>query len=124
VREYFVLDYGGVLVDEDVFDGEGGDLGEENAAEGVGYGGVDTNEGERGVEGCMGVEFDAEVLLKSVCHVVECEGDSMCIHLGSNRGPSHDFRLASVRESLWMLGCSRFRGRLQASTEELVGRKG
>ena len=35
VREHFVLDYRGVVVYEDVFDGDGGDFGEEDAAEGV-----------------------------------------------------------------------------------------
>lgn len=39
--EDFVLDDGGVVVDEDVFDGKGGDFGEEDAAEGICDGGVD-----------------------------------------------------------------------------------
>lgn len=43
MREHFVLDYGGVVFDEDIFDGEGGDFGEENAAEGIGYGGVNVD---------------------------------------------------------------------------------
>lgn len=76
MREYFVLDYGRVLVNEDVFNGEGGDLGEENAAEGVGYGGVDADEGEGGVVGCVGVELDAKTLMKSVRCGVGCEGDT------------------------------------------------
>jgi hypothetical protein len=111
-------------VDEDVFDGESGDLGKENAAEGVGYGGVDTDEGEGCIVGCMGMEFDAEILIKSVCHIVRYNGNRMRIRLGSSPGPSHGFRLASVQESLWMLGCSRFRGQPQASTEGLVRWKG
>ena len=41
--EHFVLDYGGVVVDEDLFDGEGRNLGEEDAAECIGYGSVDAN---------------------------------------------------------------------------------
>jgi hypothetical protein len=40
VGEHFVLDDGRVHVDEDIFDGEGGDFGEEDAAEGVGYAGI------------------------------------------------------------------------------------
>lgn len=62
VGEDFVLDYGGVVVDEDVFDGEGGDFGEQDAAEGVGDGGVEAGEGEGGVVGGVGVEGDVEVL--------------------------------------------------------------
>lgn len=50
------------MVDEDVFDGEGGDFGEEDAAEGVGDGGVDADEGEGEVERFLGVELDLEVL--------------------------------------------------------------
>lgn len=60
--EHFVLDDGGVLVDVDVFDGERRDLGEEDAAEGVGDAGVDADEGEGEVEGFRGVELDFEVL--------------------------------------------------------------
>lgn len=47
--ENFVLDDGGVVVDEDVFDSEGRDFGEEDAAEGVGDGGVNIDEGEGGL---------------------------------------------------------------------------
>jgi len=62
VGENFVLDYRGVVVDEDVFDGEGGDFGEEDAAEGVCDRGVYAGEGEGGVVGGVGVEVDVEVL--------------------------------------------------------------
>jgi hypothetical protein len=62
VGEYFVLDDGRVLVDEDVFDGERGDLGEEDAAEGVGDGGVEAGEGEFGVVWGVLVELDVEGL--------------------------------------------------------------
>ena len=41
--EDLVLDYGGVLLDEDVFDCEGGEVGEEDPAEGVCDGGVDAD---------------------------------------------------------------------------------
>lgn len=57
-----VLDDGGVLVDEHVFYGERGEFGEEDAAEGVGYGGVDADEGEDGFIGGVGVELDVEAL--------------------------------------------------------------
>ena len=60
--EDFVLDDGGVVVDEDEFDGERGDFGDEDAAEGISEGGVDADEGERGVEGCIFMEVDVEVL--------------------------------------------------------------
>ena len=62
VGEDFVLDDRGVVVDEDVFDGEGGDFGEQDAAEGVCDRGVDAGEGEGGVVGGVGVEVDVEVL--------------------------------------------------------------
>ena len=61
--ENFVLDDGGVIVDEDELDCEGGDLGEENTAEGVGKGGVDADEGEGGVMGVIFVDGDVEVLV-------------------------------------------------------------
>lgn len=64
--EDFVLDDGGVVVDEDVFDGEGGDFGQKNAAEGVGEGGVDTDKGEGGVVGGVLVELDLEVLVEGL----------------------------------------------------------
>ena len=62
--EDFILDDGGVLVDEDVFNSEGGDLGEQDAAEGIGDGGVDADEGERGI-------------VRRVC--VEADGESLCV---------------------------------------------
>jgi hypothetical protein len=64
MREHFVLDNGGVLVDEDVFDSESRDLGKENAAEGVGNRGVNAGERELGIVGLVRVEFDVEVLVR------------------------------------------------------------
>jgi hypothetical protein len=46
VGKDFVLDDGGVLVDEDVFDCESGDLSEEYAAESVCDRGIDAGERE------------------------------------------------------------------------------
>ena len=60
--EDFVGHDGGVVVDVDVFDREGGDLGKEDAAEGVGDGGVDIDEGEGGFEGEVAVELDLKGL--------------------------------------------------------------
>jgi hypothetical protein len=75
VGEHLVLDDGCVLVDEDVFDGERGDFGEEDAPESVGYRGVETGEGEFGVVGGVLVELDVEGLdLRSVhraCRIPE-----------------------------------------------------
>jgi hypothetical protein len=62
VGEHFVLDDGCILVDENVFYGERRDFREENAAKGVGDGGVDASEGEFGVIGRVLVEGDVEVL--------------------------------------------------------------
>lgn len=62
MRQDFILDYGGVGLDVDCFDGEGGDLGEKDAAEGVGNGGIYMDEVELGEEGGIAVEFDLEGL--------------------------------------------------------------
>lgn len=64
VGEDLILDHGGVVVDVDGLDGEGGDLGDEDAAEGVGDGGVDANEGKGRLGGGQVVELDAEVVLE------------------------------------------------------------
>ena len=49
-------------MNEDVFDGEGWYLSNHNSAEGVGYAGVDADEGEGGIEGVVFVESDLEIL--------------------------------------------------------------
>ena len=64
--EDFVGHDGGVVVDVDVFDGKGRDLGKEDAAEGVGDGGVDVDEGEGGFEREVAVELDLEGLVLGV----------------------------------------------------------
>lgn len=65
MREHFVLDYGRVLVEKYVLNGESRDLREEDAAEGVCNGGVEADEGEGGVVGggyfWVG-ELDVEIL--------------------------------------------------------------
>jgi hypothetical protein len=62
VGEHLVSEDGGVVVDEDVFDGEGRNLGKEDAPEGIGDGGVEMDEGEDGVVTLVLVEFDVEFL--------------------------------------------------------------
>lgn len=57
------MDDGGVGLDIDCFYGEGRDFCEEDAAEGVGDGGIDVDEVELGEERGIAVEFDAEGLL-------------------------------------------------------------
>ena len=49
-------------MDEDVFDCKGGDFGDEDPAEGVGYGGVEGKEGECGFVGGVLVELNCEIL--------------------------------------------------------------
>ena len=49
-------------MDEDVFNCEGGNFGDEDPAEGVGYGGVEGKEGECGFIGGVLVELDCEFL--------------------------------------------------------------
>ena len=49
-------------MDEDVFDCEGGDFGYEDPAEGVGYRGVEGEEGKCGFVGGVLVELDCEFL--------------------------------------------------------------
>lgn len=53
-------------MEEDEFDGEGGDFGDEDPAKGVGDGCVETDEGEGGVVGIVVVEFYAKVLRRMV----------------------------------------------------------
>lgn len=62
VGEYLVLDDRGVLVDEDIFDGESGNLSEKNSSEGVCDCSVYAGEREGSIVRGMGVEFDVEVL--------------------------------------------------------------
>jgi hypothetical protein len=64
VGEHFVLDDGGVLVDEDIFDGEGGDFGEKDSAEGVCDRSVDAGERKGCIVGGVAVELDIEVLVE------------------------------------------------------------
>ena len=49
-------------MDEDVFDCEGRDFGDEDSAEGVGYGSVEGEEGEGGFVGEVLVELNCETL--------------------------------------------------------------
>lgn len=60
VGEHLVLDDRGIVLDVDVLDGEGGDLGQQDAAEGVGDGGVDAYERKGGQELVVLVEVDGE----------------------------------------------------------------
>lgn len=60
--EDLVLNDRGVVVDEDVFDGKGGDFGKENAAKGVGDGGIDADKREGSIEGLEFVKFDLKGL--------------------------------------------------------------
>ena len=53
-------------MDEDVFDGEAGDFSDEDPAEGVGYGGVEGEEGEGGFVGGVLVELNCEILREDV----------------------------------------------------------
>lgn len=62
MRQDFVLDYGGVGLYVDSFDGKGGDLGKEDAAESVGDRGIDVDEVKLGEEGSVAVEFDTKCL--------------------------------------------------------------
>lgn len=54
----------------DSFDGKGGDLGEEDAAESVGDRGIDVYEVEFGEEGGVAVEFDTKCLGISVRYIL------------------------------------------------------
>jgi hypothetical protein len=60
------------LVDKDVFDGEGGDLGEQDASEGVGYRGVEADEREGRIVWGGSVEFDVEGLGLIVSILLSC----------------------------------------------------
>lgn len=68
--EDFVLDYGGVVVHEDIFNGDSGDLSEKYASECVGDGGIDADEREGSMEGVILVELDLERLRKNELKVL------------------------------------------------------
>lgn len=95
MRQDFVLDYGGVSLDVNSFDGERGDLGKEDTAEGIGDRGIDVDEVEFGEEGGVAVEFDTEGLGGGVSGVWfgrgggRGEGDK-------RRGKQYAFELANV----------------------------
>jgi hypothetical protein len=59
------LDDAGVFEHEHVFDGEGRDFGQEDAAEGVRDAGVDADEREAGVVLLVLVELDAELVAEA-----------------------------------------------------------
>lgn len=66
VAENLVLDDARVIVHPDVLDGERGDLGDHDAPEGVGDGGVEPNEAEGGIVLAVLVEQDLELLAKGL----------------------------------------------------------
>ena len=49
LRQYLVLNYGGVVLDVDRLNGEGRHFGEQDATEGVGDGGINANEREQSI---------------------------------------------------------------------------
>ena len=50
-------------MDKDVFDGQSWNFSDHDSAEGVGDAGVDTDEGEAGIERVVFVEFDFKILM-------------------------------------------------------------
>jgi hypothetical protein len=66
VREDLILDHRRVVLDKDVLNGERRDLGEEDAAEGVGERGVDADEGEGGMQRVILVKGDVETVAEAV----------------------------------------------------------
>lgn len=60
----FVCDDGGVVLNVNLFDGQGGNFGEEDATESVGYRGVDTDERENCIMFIVLMELDLEVLFE------------------------------------------------------------
>lgn len=62
VAENFVLDHRGVVPHENVLDGQGGNVGDHDAAEGVGDGGIDADERELSLIGVVLVEHYADAL--------------------------------------------------------------
>ena len=77
--EHFILHERGIVEDEDLFDGERGDLGEEDAAEGIGDGGVNADEREGRVERFELVKGDAQTLRLSVLDFGDFDKDSCCM---------------------------------------------
>ena len=62
MRKNLIGDDGSIVVDEDVFDGEGRDFGKEDPAQGVGDGGINAGERKDGVRSRDVVELDVAVL--------------------------------------------------------------
>lgn len=57
------MDYGCVVIYEDILDGEGRNLGDQYTAEGICYAGVETYEGKGGFFWFGVVDLDTEILL-------------------------------------------------------------
>lgn len=82
MSEHFILDDRSVLVDENIFDSEGSDLGEKNAAKRVCDRGVYAGERKGGVVGCgAGVELDVEVLQCLLVYKLVCLYSMRSSHL-------------------------------------------
>jgi hypothetical protein len=64
--EDFICNDGGVLHDVHFLNGQGGHFGEEDAAEGIGDGGVDADEREGCIKGLVAVEGDCEIVAELV----------------------------------------------------------
>lgn len=89
VRQHLVLDHRGVVLDEDVLNRQRRDLGNEDAAECVGEGGVEADEREGGVELLVLVKVDGKVGLEALdCEGGILAGDMAGVFNGANVGHS------------------------------------
>ena len=93
---------GCVLVYEDILDGERGNLGDQDAANGIGEGGINTNEGEDSMERVVLMKSNADALDN-----VRLDGanprnvQGVGVHCGICRGSMSGLRLGSGGDSLW-----------------------
>lgn len=98
VRQHLVLDHRRVVLDEDVFNRQRGNLGNENAAKGVGDGGIEADEREGGVELLVLVKVDGEVGLEALdCEGAIFAGDMARVFYGADVGYSLLIDIDSLR---------------------------
>lgn len=60
--EHLILNYRGVVIHKDVFDGNGRYFGNEDTAKCIGNGGIETDEREGGIEWFVFMELDSKIL--------------------------------------------------------------
>lgn len=94
-----ILDDGGVVIHPYVLDGQRGDLGNQDAAEGVGDGGVDADQREGGIVLTILVEDDAKLVAE--CIQIPCMVFTWVVAWEVGRGDVGDGFCADA-DDLWL----------------------